>query len=334
MGDESNIEHQIGVEYSIGRAGGSPDAAIAELAERQHGVVARWQLLGLGLGRGAIGRRVEMKRLHVTHRGVYAVGHRRLSRMGWWMAAVLACGPDAVLSHRSAAVLWGILENSPASIEISAPRQLAGRAGVRVHTASLAGDERTVEAGIPVTTVARTLLDLAAVLQLHQLNRALERAEALRLAGPTPLVALVARHRGRRGAARLRQALEQGRVLPAVTKSELERRFLTFLEKAGLPRPRTNVWLEIAGEWIEVDCVWSEQRVIVELDSRAYHQTGAAFERDRERDRRLLAAGWRVARVTDHAMEAGPRELQAELAALVADVGPKLSASGARARSS
>jgi hypothetical protein len=326
MGDESNIEHQIDVEYSIGRAGGSLDAAIAELAERQHGVVARWQLLGLGLGRGAIARRVEMKRLHLIHRGVYAVGHRRISRMGWWMAAVLACGPDAVLSHRSAAVLWGILEGSPASVDVTAPRELAGRAGIRVHTAALADDERTVEAGIPVTTVARTLLDLAAVLQLHELNRALERAEALRLSDPTPLVALVTRHRRRRGTARLKKALEQGPLRPAVTKSELERRFLTFLEQAGLPRPQTNVWLEIAGDWIEVDCAWPEQRVIVELDSRAYHQTGAAFERDRRRDRRLLAAGWRVARVTDKAMEDEPTALRAELAALVAEGDRKLSA--------
>ncbi|MEA2363175.1 MAG: hypothetical protein QOD71_2320 [Thermoleophilaceae bacterium] len=326
MGDASNIEHRIDVECSIGAARGSLDATIAELAERQHGVVARWQLLGLGLGRGAIGRRLEAKRLHLIHRGVYAVGHRRISRMGWWMAAVLACGPDAVLSHRSAAVLWGILEGSPASVDVTAPRELAGRAGICVHKASLADDERTVEAGIPVTTVARTLLDLAAILGLHELNRALERAEALRLSDPTPLVALVARHQGRRGTVNLRHALERGPLWPAVTKSELERRFLTFVERAGLPRPQTNVWLEIAGDWIEVDCVWPEARLIVELDSRAYHQTGAAFERDRRRDRRLLAAGWRVARVTDKAMEEGPAALQAELVALVADVGRKLSA--------
>jgi hypothetical protein len=313
MGDESNIEHQIGVEYSIGRPGGSLDAAIADLAERQHGVVARRQLLGLGLGRGAIRRRLDAKRLHLIHRGVYAVGHRRLSRLGWWMAAVLACGPDAVLSHRSAAVLWGILEGSPASVEVSAPRQLAGRAGVRVHTTSIADDERAVKAGIPVTTVARTLLDLAAILPLHELNRALERAEALRLADPTPLTALLARHRGRPGTAKLKATLEQGPLRPVVTKSELERRFLTFVERAGLPHPRTNVWLEIAGQWIEVDCVWPDQRVIVELDSRAYHRTSAAFERDRKRDRRLQAARWRPVRITDRALREEPGAVVADL---------------------
>jgi hypothetical protein len=317
MGDESNIEHQIGVEYSIGRSGGSVDAAIAELAERQHGVVARRQLLALGLGRGAIGRRLQAKRLHLIHRGVYAVGHRRLSRMGWWMAAVLACGPDAVLSHRSAAVLWGILEGSPASVEVSAPRQLAGRAGVRAHMASIADDERAVEAGIPVTTVARTLLDLAAILRLHELNRALERAEALRLSDPTPLVALMARHRGHRGVAKLRATLEQGPLRPVVTRSELERRFLTFVERAGLPLPRTNLWLDIGGDWIEVDCVWPEHGVIVELDSRAYHRTGAAFERDRKRDRRLQAAGWRPVRITDRALREEPDAVVGDLRLLL-----------------
>jgi hypothetical protein len=215
---------------------------------------------------------------------------------------------------------WGILESAPASVEISAPRQLAGRAGIRVHTAALAADERTVEAGIPVTTVARTLLDLAKVLQLHELDRALERAEALRLSDPTPLVALVERHRRGRGNAKLRRALAQGPLSPVLTKSELERRFLTFAERAGLPRPRTNAWLEIAGEWIQVDCVWPEHRVIVELDSRAYHGTGAAFERDRKRDRRLQAAGWRPVRIT-------ARALREEPGCVVADVRSLLSAS-------
>jgi hypothetical protein len=334
MDSEPKVMHRMDAKESVRlRSGRGHDEAIAELAERQHGVVARSQLVALGLGRGAIAERLDKKRLHRIHRGVYAVGHRRLSRMAWWMAAVLACGPGAVLSHRCAAALWGILEGWPATIEISVPRQLGSRAGIRVRTASLADDEHTVQAGIPVTTVARTLLDLAAILQFHELNRALERAEALRLADPIPLVALVTRHHGRPGTAKLRAILEQGPLRPAITKSELERRFLTFVEKAGLPRPRTNVWLEIAGDWIEVDCVWPEARVIVELDSRAYHRTGAAFERDRRRDRRLLAAGWRVARVTEKAMEEGPAALQAELAALVADVGRKLSASRGRARS-
>jgi hypothetical protein len=182
--------------------------------------------------------------------------------------------------------------------------------------AAIAADERTVHAGIPVTTVARTFLDLAALLDLHQLNRALERAEALQLADSTPLVAVVERHRGRRGTANLKAAMREG-VSPVVTKSELERRFLTFLDKAGLPRPRTNVWLQVGDDWIEVDCVWDEQRLIVELDSRAYHRSGQAFERDRRRDRALLVRGWTVSRVTEWAISREGDVLRNELLALL-----------------
>ena len=244
------------------------------------------------------------------------MGYRRVSQMGWWMAGVLACGPNAVLSHRCAAALWGILEGWPTRVDVSVPRPLGSREGIRIRVTTLAPDERTVHAGIPVTTVARTFLDLAAFLDAHGLNRALERAEALRLSDHTPLVALLERHRGRRGAARLRAAIKDG-VRPAVTKSELERRFLTFVERAGLQRPQTNLWLQIGGEWLEVDCAWPRQRVIVELDSRAYHQTTAAFERDRKRDRKLQAAGWRPIRVTDRALRDEADALRGELVALL-----------------
>jgi predicted transcriptional regulator of viral defense system len=314
MANAPHIEHQIGVECAAG-----PDERIASLAQAQHGVVARRQLVDLGLGRGAIGRRVETKRLHVIHRGVYAVGHRLISRRGWWMAGVLACGPEAVLSHRSAAVFWGILEGEGSVVSVSVRGRRRGRPGIRMHETTVAPDERTVDAGIPVTTVARTLLDLAADLQLHELHRALERAEALRLADSTSLDALIERHPRRSGVARLRATAREG-IRPAITRSELERRFLTFVERAGLPAPRTNVWLEVGGDWIEVDCVWSEQRVIVELDSRAFHQTAAAFERDRRRDRRAQASGWRVIRVTERAMRREERRLRMELTALIAAV--------------
>jgi predicted transcriptional regulator of viral defense system len=309
MRAESNIRHQIGVEPALGprereraEPGRGWDASIAELAERQHGVVSRRQLLELGLGRQAIARRREAKRLHDVHRGVYAVGYRRLTRLGGWMAAVLACGPGALLSHRPAGVLLGMLDSCPDRVEVTAPRRLAGRDGIRARQASVALDEQTVVAGIPVTTPARTLLDLAAVLDPHRLARALERAEALRLTSETSLHALLERHAGRPGAACLRRMLAE--LVPQHTRSELERRFLTFVEKAGLPRPRTNVWLQLGEDWIEVDAVWSDRRLVVELDSRAHHLTREAFERDRERDRRLQAAGWRVARLTDRALRA------------------------------
>ena len=231
----------------------------------------------------------------------------------------LACGPDAVLSHRSAAMLWGLLEGDRAAVDMIVPHRRRGRRGIRVHESPIAPDERTIRDGIPVTTVARTLLDLAALLEPHQLNRALERAEALRLSDRTPLGAVVQRHRRRPGVAAVKAALSEG-IRPALTKSELERRFLTFLERAGLPLPRTNVWLELAGDWLEVDCVWPERRLIVELDSRAHHQTTAAFERDRRRDRRAQASGWRTVRVTDHAMRTEASRLRTELTALIAAV--------------
>ena len=262
---------------------------------------------------------MEAKRLHVIHRGVYAVGYRLISQRGWWMAAVLACGPGAVLSHRSAATLWGMLEGDRAAVDVIVATRRRGRRGIRVHESPLAPDERTLRDGIPVTTAARTFLDLGAVLAGYQLNRALERAEALRLSDRTPLAAVVQRHPRRPGVAAVKAALSEG-IHPAVTKSELERRFLTFVERAGLPLPRTNVWLELAGDWLEVDCVWPEQRLIVELDSRAHHQTTAAFERDRRRDRRAQASGWRTVRVTDHAMRAEASRLRAELTALIAAV--------------
>jgi predicted transcriptional regulator of viral defense system len=299
MRDEPHARHQIGVQPALGPG---VDASIAELAERQHGVVARRQLLELGLGRQAIARRREAKRLHVVHRGVYAVGYRRLTRLGWWMAAVLACGPGALLSHRPAGVLLGVLDSCSGRVEVTVSRHLAGREGIRARQTHIAPDERTAVAGIPVTTVARTLLDLAAALDRHGLARALERAEALGLTSETSLDTLIERHAGRPGVGCLRRALAE--LVPQLTRSELERRFLTFVERAGLPRPRTNVWLPLGEEWIEVDAVWPESRLVVELDSRAHHLARAAFERDRRRDRRLQAAGWRVVRLTDRALRA------------------------------
>jgi len=276
-------------------------------------VVARRHLVDRGLTPRAIDRRVEARRLHPIHRGVYAVGHRRLPPLGHVIAAVLACGPDAVASHSAAAALWGVRDALPSVIDVTAPRTLAGRRGIRVHRADLPPDERTTEAGIPTTTPARTLLDLAATSDRHELARALERAEAQRLSDGIPLRALLDRHRGNRGVARLKAALQDGAATPRLTRSELERRFLTFLEESGLPLPQTNVWLQAGDDWIQVDCLWPDRRLVVELDGRAHHHTAAAFERDRRRDRDLVAAGLRVIRVTERARRSEPRALRAQL---------------------
>jgi very-short-patch-repair endonuclease len=312
MDGEESIRHDIAVEMTPRR----PDASVAELADRQHGVVSRAQLVGLGLGRGAILHRLERKRLHPVHRGIYAVGRRRLSRAGVRMAAVLACGDGAVLSHRSAAVHWGIYRPDPSLTDVTASGRVGRREGIRAHKALLPADEITEVDGIPVTTVARTLLDLAAILNRHQLERAIEQAEALRLSDATPLVALVTRYPGRRGTAVLKAIIGAENRTAGMTRSELEERFLRFLAERELPLPRTNVWLQIGEDWIEVDCVWPEQRVVAELDSWTYHGTRAAFRRDRARDRRLKVAGWQPIRITSWDIGEQPHALEAELRAL------------------
>jgi very-short-patch-repair endonuclease len=255
-------------------------------------VVSRAQLLQIGLSPRAIQRRLERGALHLLYLGVYAVGHRLVSKRGRWMAAVLAAGPPAVLSHRSAAALWDLGADPARWVEVTAPGGCR-RPGIKGHIRILAPDEVTSRDAIPVTTAARTLLDLASVLDEHQLERAVERAEALRLADHTPLDALVTRNFGRPGTPALRGALRRG-IEPALTRSELEARFLTFLDAHRLPRPDVNELVE----GFEVDCVWPAAKLIVELDSRTWHATAAAFERDRERDRALQVKGWRVIRIT------------------------------------
>jgi very-short-patch-repair endonuclease len=260
---------------------------------------------------------VQAKRLYVVYRGVYAVGRRQISQRGVWMAGVLACGPGAVLSHRPAAALLGIRSWTGGIVDVTVPRRRRSHDGIRPRHSAVPDDERTVYAGIPVTSVPRTLLDLAADLQRHELRRALEQAEALRLSDGLSLVAVVERHSGRRGAANLKAALAEGPLRASLPRSELERRFLAFVDELGLPEPRVNRWIDVGGELIQADCAWPEQRLIVELDGRAWHTTSAAFDRDRRRDRRCLAAGWPVMRVTHYALAAERRELERELRALL-----------------
>jgi hypothetical protein len=291
MADEAHVAHAIDGEREVRRV----DAAIAALAKRQHGIVARGQLTDLGLGRGAIEHRVRCGRLHPLHRGVYAVGHRALRREAWWLATVLAAGPGAALSYRSAAELWGMRYGSRARVEVSVPRHRRSTARIEVHVVEMQPDEVTVHDGIPVTTPARTLLDLAAVVPPQHLKAAFEEAEVRRLTSPTSLDALVARHQKRRGTATITRILQEhhdrGQSIPT---SLLERRFLALLDAHGLPRPEIN-HLSDHGE---LDATWHEKRLVVECDSFATHGTREAFERDRAKDRALQVAGWRVIRLT------------------------------------
>jgi very-short-patch-repair endonuclease/predicted transcriptional regulator of viral defense system len=298
----------------------SVDRSIAALAGRQHGVVARRQLAALGLGADAIDHRIAAGRLHPIHRGVYAVGHRSLTRHAVWIAAVLAAGADAVLSHRSAAALWGIRHGERSSVEVIAPRRIRERRGLHAYRIVLPPDEVTHERGIPVTNVARTLLDLAAVVSQEQLEHALNEAEIRRLTSPLPLDALVARYPGRRGIAAINRALgNQRQTGETITRSELERRFLAFTEAHGLPRPQTNTAL---GPY-EPDALWPDARLVVELDSYAIHTTRQAFESDRARDRALQTMGYRVVRITWRQLRTDPHAIAGQLRALLAIAGPR-----------
>jgi hypothetical protein len=277
---------------------GQLDRAVAVLAKRQHGVVARRQLVALGLGQDAIDHRLRCGRLHHLHRGIYAVGHPVLSAAGRWMAAVLACGDGAVLSHRSAAALWEIRPSSAPRIDVTVPRHLHARPGIHPHHGRLPPDEVTTHRGIPVTTPPRTLLDLATVLDPRRVERAVQEAEVQRLSDSLSLEDLLTRYPRRPGRATLMAILNSAALGATTTRSELEDRFLTFLDAALLPRPCVNATVELHTGSVEVDCLWERQRVIAELDGHASHGTTAAYERDRARDRALSAAGWRVVRIT------------------------------------
>jgi very-short-patch-repair endonuclease len=215
------------------------------------------------------------------------------------MAAVIACGPDAVLSHRSAGRLWRFMPRAPGLPEVTRTAGFRSRRpGIVGRAMPLAADEVAVIDGIPVTSVSRTLFDLASVLSRRQLERALNEAEVRLLTDRLSIPQLLERHPGHRGSALLRDLLQDAGSLRGVTRSELEERFVALFHAHGLPRPRLNAALWVRGRFVEVDCLWDAQRVIVELDGRAAHGTARAFESDRERDRLLSADGWRVVRLT------------------------------------
>jgi very-short-patch-repair endonuclease len=274
------------------------DQGIARLAEGQHGVVARRQLVELGLTDARIKGRIDRGRLHVVHRGVYAVGHRLLSQHGRWMAAVLFGGPEAVLSHRSAAELWGIASRGSRAIDVTRRRGWRSSPGIVVHRNSISADEIEAVAGIPCTCVPRTSLDLAGSSSRDALERAINQIEVRRLTHALSIYDLLERYPRRRGVPMLRALLDDHAETRGVTRSRLEERFAVLLARSDLPRPQLNASLAMRGRFFEVDCLWREQRVIVELDGMRTHGTDLAFEKDRERDRLLIADGWRVARIT------------------------------------
>jgi very-short-patch-repair endonuclease len=297
-----------------------PDRAIASLAADQHGVISFPQLRGIGLGKEAVYKRVGAGRLHPIHQGVYAVGHSALTPDGWRMAAVLACGPGAVLSHRSAAALWGLRVDRRRVIDVTAPNR-RGRIpkGIRAHRdGALMGADRTVLNGIPCTNVSRVLLDLAGEVPMWELRKVVAEAEVLRVLDRAALRKLIQRSRGRRGVARLRLILDELDPQTKRTRSELERMFLRMCTRAGLPRPEVNVSLSVEGRHLKPDFLWRDVGLIIETDSHRYHDTGSAFESDRRREQRLQLAGWQVSRCTWAQVEHEPRDLAARIQGLLA----------------
>ena len=279
---------------------------LAQLAERQHGVVSMGQLLGpLGYSSSSVQRAVEGGRLHRLHRGVFAVGHALISPHGECLAAVLGSGPKALLSHLSAAWLWGISTASHAPVDVTTPVRRKPRPPIRLHEARrIAAADRALRDEIPVTAVPRTLLDVAATVRFGWLEAMVERAEELELLDLGQLEALLSRTVGHHGHARLRRAIA-GHRPSSLTRSAIEKRFLRLCVDGGLPQPRTN-FVE-AG--VELDCYWPEFRFAVELDLYETHGTRAAFERDRLRQEDLLLAGIAMTRVTGPRLQREPEEV-------------------------
>ena len=288
------------------------DRAIAELAKRQHGVVARRQLLALGMSERAIDGRVGAQ-LHPVFRGVFVFGPRRISRKGRWMAAVLAAGEGALLSHRSAARLWRLLPLATERIEVVCPPgRVVHRKGIVSRQHGLRDDEWLEYEGIPVTSPFRTIFDLAAIVEMRELERAFHEAEAREVTDHVSLPILLERYPGRRGSRKL-QALLEARGPIGLTRNEFEEAFVALVDRHGLLRPRMNADLAIRGRFFEIDALWERERLAVELDSRGIHGTRKKFESDRLRDRILIAEGWRTMRVTWRQLQEEPEEIAEDL---------------------
>ena len=307
------------VQGGPGLRGAAADRAIAWLAARQHDVVGRAQLLRLGVTARAIDVRLANHRLRRLYRGVYAVGRTDLSPDAWCVAAVLLAGPGASISHRTCGAHVGVLRWRPEHADVTVPHERRQLPQIRVHYGAIAADELTVVRGVPCTGLSRTLLDLAGVLPPSAVAAAMAEAVVLRLRDTVSVPQLLARYPHKPGAGVMRQLLAEGVPGRRRTRSELETAFLEFLRERGLPLPETNVPLRLGQKWIEADCVWRDRRLVVELDGRQAHLTAHAFEKDRSRDRALLAAGWRSTRVTWRMLEREAGVLEADLRVLLRD---------------
>jgi very-short-patch-repair endonuclease/predicted transcriptional regulator of viral defense system len=299
--------------------GGTIDQSVRKLwalARRQHWVVARRQLIDLGFSRRWIERRIAIGRLHRLWRGVYAVGRPHVTHEGRCMAAVLACGPGAVLSHMSAAALWGIVPRIPA-LEVSVLTGARRRPeGITVHRRhGLASDEVTTCHSIPVTSPIRTLIDIAARVDREPLEAAINQADKLDLCDPERLRSALAEAAGQPGVRVLRTVLDRRTF--TLTDSELERRFLRIVRDLGLPLPETGVYVN----GFKVDFHWADLGLVVETDGLRFHRTPAQQARDRVRDQTHTAAGLTPLRFTRAQVRFEPAYVGETLAAVARRIG-------------
>jgi very-short-patch-repair endonuclease len=297
---------------------GGADAAIAQIAGVQDGAVARDQLIDAGVGRRAIAHRLARSRLHLMHPRVYLVGHSVATPRARKWAAVLACGEEALLSHASAAELWGFAA-APVEVHVTvAGRRRDHLDGVRVHCVrALSMTEVRRRQGLPVTSPARTLLDFAEVAPLDELEQAVAEARRSGLVRDGELEAQVERSPGRHGVKPLRALLKREGG-PAFTRSKAEQCLLALIRRARLAPPRCNV--PVAGH--EVDFLWPTHKLVVEFDSWEFHRGRGAFEKDRRRDADLLLAGYRVLRITWRRLAEEPEAVIAQIATALAERRP------------
>jgi predicted transcriptional regulator of viral defense system len=295
------------------------DAAIVGFAQARHGVITSDELRAFGLSQAAVTKRAREGRLFRLHRGVYSVGRPDVTPAGLRMAAVLACGPSAFLSHRSSAAQHGLLEDNRRLCEVTvAPPARRSRTGIRVHSSTtLTAPDTTNSAGIPCTSVARTLADLGDHEPPRVVERAVDQAELIGVFDLTAIEDVLRRLGPRRATTVLRRLLaEYGG--PTLTDRELEELFLQLVRDAGLPQPAVNAWITGDGWAYKADFLWRAERLVVETDGRAFHTSRRAFEHDRLRDQRLTLAGYTVVRFTWRQLTADPAGVVGTLEALLA----------------
>lgn len=304
-----------GAVWQLEAVRGQGDAEVSRIAEHQRGIVARSQLIDAGLTPAAIKHRLRIGQLHALYPGIYLFGRPRLEPLAAGTAAVIYAEGRGVLSHRTAAAMWGIYDGDEPAVELTTVgSQIRSRPGLIVHRVGfLSQADVRLHRGLPITSPAWTLLDLAGVLGLDDLEAAYALALDRRLTSIPEILDAISRAPHKPGVATLRMLAEQG-AKPTLTRSKYERKLRRLLRRAELPQPEVNA----KAEGHEVDFLWRAQKVVVEFDGFGPHGGRDAFETDRYRDQRLAAAGYRVLRITARQIDTTPEAVIARLAAALA----------------